>query len=84
MALTRAVCEAAVHDHIRIRAYDIIDRMARSVDQPSIRSELDALAATASQHGRIQSALYPLWDELRALGSVQDGSSDASDSDKNV
>lgn len=76
--------EAAVHDDVRIRAYDVIDRMARSVGLPSIRLELDALVALASRHDRIHSALHPLWDELRALGSEQDGSSDAPDSDKNV
>ena len=84
VALTRAVCEAAVPDDVRIRAYDIIDRMARSVVLPSFRSELDALVAFASRHDRIHTALDPFWGELRALGFEQDGSSDAPDSDKNV
>lgn len=67
VALTRAVREAAVHDDVRIRAYDVIDRMARSVGQPSFGLELDALVALASQHVQIDSALKPFWDDLRAL-----------------
>lgn len=67
VALTRAVREAGVPDDVRIRAYDIIDRMARSVGLPSFRSELDALVALASLHDRIHSALQPFWDDLRAL-----------------
>lgn len=69
VALTRAVREAAVHDDVRIRAYDVIDRMAQSVGQPSLRLELDALVTLASQHVRIHSALQPFWDDLRALVS---------------
>ena len=76
--------EAAVPDDVHIRAYDVIDRMAQSVGLPSFRSELDALVALASRHDRIHSALHPFWDKLRAVGSEQDGSSDAPDSDKNV
>lgn len=69
VALTRAVRDAAVHDDVRIRAYDVIDRMAQSVGQPSFRLELDALVALASQHIQIDSALRPFWDDLRALVS---------------
>lgn len=66
VALTRAVREAAVHDDVRIRAYDAIDRMARTVGPPGCRVELDALVALASEHARMHLALQPLWDDLLA------------------
>lgn len=67
VALTRAVREAAVPDDVRIRAYDVIDRMARTVGQPGCQVELDALAALASEQARMHLALQPLWDDLLAL-----------------
>lgn len=67
VALTRAVREAAVQDDVRIEAYDVIDRMARSVGQPNSRLELDALVALASRQSQIQLAIQPFWDDLRAL-----------------
>lgn len=69
VAFTRAVREAAVHDDVRIRAYDTINRMARSVGQPSFRLELDALVDLASQYDRARSALQPFWADLRELAS---------------
>jgi hypothetical protein len=67
VALTRAVREAEVHDDVRIRAYDVIDRMAQTVGQTGCRVELEALAALASEHAQMHLALQPFWDDLLAL-----------------
>lgn len=67
VALTRAVREAELPCEVRVLAFDVIDRLARSVGQSGFPVELDALDDLASRDERLHSSLRPLRDELRAL-----------------
>jgi hypothetical protein len=70
VALTRAVREAPVAEGVRNRAYDIVDRMARSTGPPGFQVELEALEVFAAQEPLLLTMLQPLWKELRALSAA--------------
>jgi len=67
VALTRAVREAPVSAGARDRAYDIIERMAHAVYQPTFAVEVEALISCATYEPRLFGALQPFWKELRVL-----------------
>ncbi len=67
VALTRAVRDALVPDEVRKRAFDIIDRMARTVGLSGFELELKALIACVHAEPSLGSTLEPLWTELREL-----------------
>jgi hypothetical protein len=69
VALTRAVREAPVPEGARHRAYDIVERMARTLSLPAFEVELEALIACATREPRFFSSLQPFWKELSALSA---------------
>lgn len=70
VALTRAVREAEVPEGARLRAYEIIDRMARTLNLPDFEVEVEALTSFAAREPRFVAPLQPFWQELRALSAA--------------
>jgi hypothetical protein len=70
VSLTRAVREAPVPEDTRLRAYDIVDRMARALGLPGFELELAVLIVCATNEPRVFAALQPFWAELRVLSAT--------------
>ncbi|MFZ2988175.1 hypothetical protein [Ideonella sp.] len=69
VALTRAVREAPVAEGGRSLAYDVIDRLAKVINTPGFKVELEALIALGAREPVLNSALEPFWQELHMLSS---------------
>jgi hypothetical protein len=70
VALTRAVRDAGLQPEYRLRVYEVLDRLADAVGQPSFAVQVDALAALATREPSLHKVLNPYWTLLRALSTT--------------
>ena len=67
VSLTRAIRDASLDPMVRDRAFDAVDRMARSLNDASDAESARALADLAREHEALACALEPFWAPLEAL-----------------